>query len=151
MDSSTNVRRGPVQTDPHLRALLRAARRAAGDLSQRAAARQAGISLVYWQKIESGKLPAAPAGTLAVMFAATGARSGQLQDEGYPRVASAMDELAAVSAPEPSAEDHLAATPGASAEEISALQAVWRALRAKRTTDPLEPDIEQNHRRNSRK
>jgi len=140
--------RGPVSIDPHLRGILQAARRHAGGLSQRAAAKRAGISSVYWQKIESGAAPTVPAGTLAAMFQATGVSATCLRDEGYPGVAAALDTLTAV---EHSAEEHLAATPGATAEEISALQAVWQALRARRTTEPLEPDLEQHSRRNSRK
>jgi transcriptional regulator with XRE-family HTH domain len=133
------VDRKSVPADQHLRHLLRASRRACG-LSQKAAARRAGISPVYWQKIESGTQRTAPAGTLAAMFLATGITAGQLQDEGYKDIASILDELASLTAKPPSPEEHLAATPGATEEEISFLQAAWRVLKAGRTPDPFGPE-----------
>ena len=153
MGNTVYMNRGPatdresVATDPHLRHLLRAGRRAAGNLSQKAAALRAGISSVYWQKIESGTQPTAPVGTLASMFTATGITAERLRAEGYPDIAAAVDELARLTAPEISTEDYLAATPGASAEEISFLQAALRALRSGRTTEPLEAEFDRNDRR----
>ena len=64
-------------------------------------------------------------------------------------MADALDELGEMTAAGTSPENYLAATPGATAEEISALQAVWRALKAKRTAEPLEQDFERHNRRNS--
>lgn len=127
----------PVTTDPGLRRILRAGRRAAGNISQQVAASRARISTVYWQKIESGAVPQIPAGTAASMLQAVEATPQDLRDQGYIDVAAAMDELAAAGRPELSPEEHLAATPGATPEDISALQAVWRALKSPRTTDPL--------------
>lgn len=139
--------RGPVATGQRLRALLRAGRKASGNLSQRAAAEKAGFKAVYWQKIESGAQPTAPASTLAAMFLAAGVKPALLREQGYPELADLVEELAALRATEVSPEDYLAAIPGASEEEISALQTVWRALRAKRTTEPLEPDFNEHDRR----
>ncbi len=141
------VDRKPVPSDQRLRYLLRSGRRAAGNLSQKAAARRAGISSVYWQKIESGTQQAAPAGTLAAMCLAAGIAARQLRDEGYTDIASVLDELAGMAAPEISAEEHLAATPGATPEEISFLQAALRALRAGRTPDPFGPELPGTRRR----
>jgi transcriptional regulator with XRE-family HTH domain len=139
--------RQPVPADQQLRDLLRTCRRAAGSLSQRAAAQRAGISPVYWQKIESRTVKTAPAGTLAAMFLAVSASPGHLRDAGYAVIADIMDELARSAAREVTAEDHLAATPGATEEEITALQAIWRALKASRTADPLEQDFTRHARR----
>jgi transcriptional regulator with XRE-family HTH domain len=141
MRNDAAMDRRSVPTDQRLRRLLKAGRRASGNLSQRAAAKIAGISAVYWQKIESGTQAAAPADTLAAMFTAAGVTPARLRAEGYPDMAAAIDELAGMAAPAPAAEDYLAATPGASPEEISALQAVWRALRARRTPDPFGPEL----------
>jgi transcriptional regulator with XRE-family HTH domain len=149
MGKDTRVDRGPVPTDQRLRSLLRAGRHAAGKLSQKAAARAAGISPVYWQRIESGNLPSAPASTLAAMFLAAGVPAGRLRDEGYDQVAAALDELTSMKAAEVSPEDYLAATPGASAEEITALQALWKVMRAGRTPEPLEQDFTRHARKNS--
>ena len=85
--------RRSVPADSRLRHLLRAGRRASGRLSQKTAAQRAGISPVYWQKIESGTQQAAPAATLAAMCAAAGITASQLRDEGYAEIASAADEL----------------------------------------------------------
>jgi transcriptional regulator with XRE-family HTH domain len=145
--TSVPVDRRSVPVDQRLRHLLRVGRRASGKLSQKDAARRAGISPVYWQQVESGKRRAAPAGTLAAMFLAAGITAGQLRDEGYEDIASVLDELAKMAAPEVGAEEHLAATPGASPEEISALQAVWLALRAKRAPDPFGPGLAETQRR----
>lgn len=149
MGNTATVGRESVETDPRLRSILESGRRAAGNLSQRAAAGRAGISPVYWQKIESGAHPAAPAGTLASMFRATGVSAGYLRNEGYTVVAAALDDLTGA-APEIGPEEYLAATPGASAEEITALQAVWRALKAQRTAEPLESELGQHSRRKFR-
>jgi transcriptional regulator with XRE-family HTH domain len=140
------VDRRSVPADQHLRHLLRASRRAGG-LSQKSAARRAGISSVYWQKIESGTQRAAPAGTLAAMCLATGITAGQLQDEGYKDIACVLAELAEMTAAPPSPEEHLAATPGATKEEISMLQAVWRVIRSGRTPDPFGPELGETRRR----
>lgn len=139
-----------VTVDEDLRGFLRAGRTAAGKLSQRSAARRAGISPVYWQKIESGRQQTAPAGTLAAMFHAVRFPVRLLTADGHKPVAAALRKLTETTSPEPSAEDYLAATPGASAEEVSALQAVWQALRARRTPDPVEPDFERSRRRNNK-
>lgn len=146
MGNTASVRRGSVHTGPRLRHILQTGRRAAGNLSQRAAAERAGISLPYWQKIESGTLDHIPAGTLATMLTAIGASPEYLRDQGYAEVADVMEELTSMPDTRVRAEDYLAAVPGASAEEISALQAVWRALRAKRVTDPLESDLRHTRR-----
>lgn len=142
------VDRGSVVTDQRIRHLLRAGRRAAGNLSQREAAERAGISEVYWQKIESGTQPSAPPGTLVAMLTAVGTTMAQLQDEGYADLALAAADYNALHAPSvpPTPEDHLAATPGATAEEIGALQAVWRALRASRTAEPYSQEFERSRR-----
>jgi hypothetical protein len=58
-----------------------------------------------------------------------------------------VDDLSAMAIAPPDPEDHLAATPGASQEEVSALQAVWRALRAGRTADPFGPELGETRRR----
>lgn len=142
--------RGKVPADRRLRDLLRAGRKASGNLSQRAAAQRAGISAVYWQKIESGSHPAAPADTLASMLLAAGITASRLRDEGYGGLADAVDELGSVTIAPPDPEDYLAAMPDASEEEVSALQAVWRALKAKRTTEPFEQDLERSRRRDDR-
>jgi len=134
------VDRRSVPADQRLRHLLRTGRRAAGRLSQKTAAQRAGISPVYWQKIESGTQQAAPAATLAAMCTAAGITAGQLRDAGYTEIASAADELAALAAVPVTPEEHLAATPDATPEEISFLQAAWQVLRAKRTPDPFGPD-----------
>lgn len=134
---------------PELRHLLRAGRRACGRLSQKTAAHGAGISPIYWQRIESGSVPAAPADTLASMFLAVQITAQRAREAGYRDIAAAMDEIAKARPAEVSAEDYLAAVPGATAEEISALQAMWRALRTKRTADPLEQDFTRNARGNS--
>jgi transcriptional regulator with XRE-family HTH domain len=139
--------RRSVPTDQRLRNLLRAGRKASGNLSQGSAAKRAGISAVYWQKIESGALQAAPEDTLAAMCRAAGIAAVQLRDEGYENLASAVDDLSAMAIAPPDPEDHLAATPGASQEEVSALQAVWRALRAGRTADPFGPELGETRRR----
>jgi hypothetical protein len=138
--------RRSVPADQRLRDLLRTGRRASGNLSQGSAAKRAGISSVYWQKIEAGTLQAAPEDTLATMCIAAGITAARLRDEGYENLAATVDELGAVVIAPPDPEDHLAATPGASQEEISALQAVWRALRAKRTTDPFGPGLDETRR-----
>jgi transcriptional regulator with XRE-family HTH domain len=143
----TAVGRRSVPAGQRLRDLLKAGRRASGNLSQKTAAERAGISLIYWQRIESGRIAAAPPGTLAVMCQATGVTAQRLRDEGYPAVADALRDLDAAAGV--TAEDHLAATPGASAEEIGVLKAVWAALKARRTTDPLEADFDQNSRHSS--
>lgn len=139
--------RGPVEADQRLRNLLRAGRRASGSLSQKSAAQRAGISEVYWQKIESGSQQTAPEDTLAAMLLAAGITPGKIRDEGYDQLASAMDQLGSVTIAPPDPEDYLASTPGASAEEISALQTVWRALRAGRTAEPIEEDFIRHDRR----
>ena len=136
---SAPVDRKPVPADPHLRQLLRTGRRAAGNLSQRSAAQRAGISSVYWQKIESGALQAAPASTLATMFMAAGISGNRLRDEGYAEVASAVDELVSLATAPPTPEEHLAATPGATPEEINALQAVWLVLKTAHTATQSRP------------
>lgn len=146
MGNEPRVDRRSVPADQGLRKLLRASRRAAGSLTQRTAAQQAGISAIYWQKIESGAQSSAPADTLAAMFLATGVSPAKLAEEGYPDVAAAMDEIASARPAAVSAEDYLAAIPGASQEEISALQAVWKALRSPRTADPLSRDLGQTSR-----
>src|SRR5215472_8309787 len=133
-------------TDQRMRQLLRAGRRSAGNLSQKNAAQRAGISAVYWQKIESGAQQQVPVDTLAMMFTATGIGAERLEAEGYPDIASASEDIAG---PEPlTAEEHLAATPGATAEEVSALKAVWLALRAGRTAEPFERELRRT-RKNS--
>lgn len=139
--------RRSVPADPRLRELLRTGRRASGNISQRSAAQRAGISPVYWQKIESGTQSSVPEDTLASMCLAAGITACQLRDEGYEELASAVDELGAMTIAPPSPEDHLAATPDATPEEISFLQAAWRALRAKRTTDPFGPELGESRRR----
>ena len=139
-------RAGAVVTDHHLQRLLRAARRASGNLSQKEAAGLADISEVYWQKIESGAQQSAPVHTLAAMCTAVKISSDRLRSEGYAEIADAVDALNQTAAPEPDAEDHLAATPGATDEEISALQAVWRAMRAGRTAEPYGPEIQRTRR-----
>lgn len=141
------VDRKPSLTDQRVRNLLQAGRRASGNLSQREAAQRAGISAVYWQKIESGAQQSVPATTLAAMLAVAGVTEGRLRGEGYEDLARAVADHTAASAPEaPSAEEYLAATPGASTEEISALQAVWRALRAERTAEPFEQELRRTRR-----
>jgi len=141
------VDRRPVPTDSRLRHLLRAGRKAGGRLSQKSAAQRAGISPVYWQKIESGTQQAAPVSTLAAMFLAAGVTAGQLQDEGYAEIASAVDELASMQPPPTTPEEHLAATPDATPEEISFLQAAWQVLKAGRTADPLGQELPGTSRR----
>jgi transcriptional regulator with XRE-family HTH domain len=136
-----------MQADQKLRRLLRTCRRAGGNISQKAAARSAGISAVYWQKIEAGTQQTAPLDTLAAMFLAAGATASLLRDEGYPDLADAVDELARAAGSAVTAEEHLAATPGATAEEISFLQAALRALRAGRTPDPFGPELRGTRRR----
>lgn len=139
------VEQGTVKIDDRLRSLLRAGRRGAGNLSQKDAAERAGISEIYWQKIESGRQPTAPADTLAAMLAVTPVTPEQLRESGFPAIAEDLAELRAMGkavwqAADP--EQYLAETPGASAEEITALQAVWRALRAGRTPEPFEQDFQ---------
>lgn len=146
MENNTSVARRSVPADQRLRDLLRTGRRASGNLSQKSAAQRAGISPVYWQKIESGTQESVPEDTLASMFLATGITAGQLRDEGYGDLAAAVDELGSMTIAPPSPEDHLAATPGATPEEISFLQAAWRALRARRTTDPFGPELSETRR-----
>lgn len=141
------VDRKPSLTDQRVRDLLHAGRRASGNLSQREAAQRAGISAVYWQKIESGAQQSVPVTTLAAMLAAVEVSEARLQGEGYGDLARAVADYNAVSRPgTPSAEEYLAATPGASTEEISALQAVWRALRAERTAEPFEQELRRTRR-----
>lgn len=131
--------RRSVCTDQHLRDLLRAGRTASGNISQREAARRAGFKIAYWQKIESGTQPSAPAETLAAMFRAIGISAGQLRDDGYPEIADRLAELESAMRREVTAEEYLTGVPGASQEEINALQALWLALRrARRTSDPLD-------------
>ena len=144
---SVPVDRRSVPVDQRLRHLLRTGRKASGRLSQKSAAQRAGISPVYWQKIESGTQQTAPAGTLAMMYIAAGVTAGQLRDEGYAEIASAADELSALAAVPVTPEEYLAATPDATPEEITALQAVWLALRAKRTADPFGPELRSTSRR----
>jgi transcriptional regulator with XRE-family HTH domain len=146
MGNNAIMARRSVPTDRRLRDLLRAGRRASGSLSQKTAAQRAGISSVYWQKIESGTQRTVPEDTLAMMLAAAGITAVRLRDEGYGGLASAVDDLGAAVIAPPAPEDYLAATPGASQEEVSALQAVWRALRTGRTTEPDEPDFRQHRR-----
>ena len=151
MGNTTHVNRGSVPTDRRLRSLLQAARKAAGNLTQREAAARAGISAIRWQQIESPRTSQAPASTLAAMLLAVKATPGRLRDEGYREIADAMDDLASMQPAEVSAEDHLAATPGASAEEISALQSVWKALKAGRTPDPFDGELRRTQRSNADK
>lgn len=139
--------RRPVPADQRLRHLLRTGRKAAGRLSQKSAAQQAGISPVYWQKIESGTQQSVPAGTLAAMCLAAGITAGRLRDEGYAEIASAVDELASMTAAPLAPEEHLAATPGATPEEISFLQAAWRVLKSGQAPDPFGPGLRSTRRR----
>lgn len=141
----THVKQESVPWTPELRHLLRTGRRTCGRLSQKAAAKRAGISPVYWQRIESGSMTAAPAGTLASMFLAAEITPQRAAETGHPGVAAAMTEILKAR-PEVSAEDYLAAVPGATDEEITALQTVWRALRAKRTMDVAEGSAFRNDR-----
>ena len=144
------MNRRSVPADQRLRRLLKAGRRASGNLSQKTAAQRAGISLVRWQQIESGTAASAPADTLAAMFAAVGITAVRLHDEGYPDIAQAVEELDDALTGRTSVEEHLAATPGATSEEISALQAVWQVLRAKRTAEPFEEKFHDSSRRTRR-
>ena len=77
---------------------------------------------------------------VTAIAATKGITAGQLRDEGYEEIASAVDELSALAAGPVTAEEHLAATPDATPEEISFLQAAWQVLKAKRTADPFGPD-----------
>lgn len=152
----TRVNRRSVTTDERLRHLLRTGRRASGHMSQRDAAARASISEVYWQKIESGAQLSAPAETLAAMCTVAGITAARLRAQNctaWAQIADALDDLSEADSPEQQAdpEEHLAAMPGATQEEISALQAVWRALRAKRSPEPFEPEFRRTRRRGSDK
>lgn len=139
--------RATVTLDSQLRHLLRAGRRAPRRMSQREAAARAGISTVYWQKIESGRIPSAPTDTLAAMLAAVDVPVEVVRELDYHHIAEQMDTAADVSSRSRlGPEDHLAITPTADAHDVALLQQLWRWLKANRLPDSFEEELRRPRR-----
>lgn len=119
--------------DGRLRKLIRMHRREKARLTQEEAALRAGISTIYWKRIEQGSV-GAPVDTLARMLYAVEAEAAYLRGAGYEELALEVEER--VKALEQGgspfgdeAESHLWRTPGMSDRLRYALIAYLRTVR----------------------
>lgn len=122
-----------VTVTDELRSLIRVTRKEHARLTQRAAAREAGYSTVWWRHIESGQIPEALVDTLARMCFVVGVSPERLATIGFPEVAEGIQQRRAFleeaegSPYKDEAEAHLWRTP-VSAGTRRALIAYFRKL-----------------------
>lgn len=119
-----------------LRGLLKAARTRLG-LTQRAAARRAGIDASWWKKLEGGTRQVTQLSTMAAMCIAVGISPGALESIGHPKLADHVRMAKLAQADAVTAEEHLAQTPGTSPHERHLLILMLRAIRSPDIADPF--------------
>lgn len=109
-----------------LRELLRAARGHL-HLTQREAAKRAGIDPSWWKKLENGSRSVTQASTIAAMCVAVQITPHKLESIGLPRLA--FQVKTALAAKPLSSEEHIARAPGMSEHEKRMLIGLLRAMR----------------------